>query len=224
MRGTVCFRLRVSQLSAYLIKDLRQGVLLHTRAGIDYFEAHQPAQICAQLLEPGAELVLVRGYQLSRGGRRRRAQVSGKISDSEIGLMAHRGNDRDCRSANSPRHFLRVESQKIFSRATAATDDQNVNRIVRAACGERLLVMLIDETDRAGNITAGAFALYSRRRKQHVHRSGPARDYIQNITYGGAGRRSNYADATRKNRQWTLQLRGEQPFGFQPVAQLLESA
>ena len=55
-----------------------------------------------------------------------------------------------------------------------------------------------------------------------MDRARASRDNVENVANGGAGRRSNDTDATRKNRQRALQFFRKQSFSLQTIAQLFE--
>ena len=56
-------------------------------------------------------------------GRRRRAAVGGKIDQRYVGLVSHRGNQRNEALRGRAHHDLFVERPQIFERAAAARDD-----------------------------------------------------------------------------------------------------
>src|SRR5262245_24664390 len=97
--------------------------------------------------------------------------IGDKIGDREISLVPNRGDDWNRRLAYRARDFLSIERPQVFSRSTAAADDQNVDEICRASFAQRSLVVKIDQPDGVRDLWASHIALNARRRKQNVHGS-----------------------------------------------------
>jgi hypothetical protein len=76
--------------------------------------AHRRAKALAQLVEALKPVAPVRDHQLGSGRGSRRTNVSRKVSNREIYLMADSGNDRDWRARYGARHLLIVEGPQIF--------------------------------------------------------------------------------------------------------------
>src|SRR6266849_4904652 len=82
--------------------------------------------------------------------------------------------------------------------------------------------MIVKEFDRADDLTRGAFALHPGRRKQNMNTTRPSRDYIDDVSYGGAGRRRYDADASGEEWNRALQFSREQTFSLQTCFRLFE--
>src|ERR1051326_1403965 len=83
-------------------------------------------------------------------------------------------------------------------------------------------MIIIQKSDRANDLVRRAFALDTRRRNEQMHRPRASRNHIDDIANRGATGRSNYADSSRKERNWPLQLLREKALPLQTGLCLLE--
>ena len=73
------------------------------------------------------QLVLGADDQLRRGRGSRGAQIGDEITDGEIGLVSHGGDDRNVGAGDHARQAFIVEGEQIFERAAAASDDDHIH-------------------------------------------------------------------------------------------------
>src|SRR2546421_1021889 len=126
------------------------------------------------------------GNDLSGGRRRRRAQVSGKVSNREVSLMPNSRDDWNCRCPNRACDRFFIERPKVFNRATAAADNQDVDRRIAAPIAEGPRVMLVQKSNRALNFMRRAFALNTRGRQEEMHGARASGNYVDDVANCGA--------------------------------------
>ena len=86
-----------------------------------------------------------------------------------------------------------------------------------------MFVILINKTNRACDVRTSRIALHARRRKQHMNRSCPSRNHVENVANCSSGGRGHDPNAARKNRQRAFQFFCKQSFSLQAIAKLFES-
>ena len=170
-------------------------------------------------IEPVAEAIDAAGR--TRPSRRRRFPrrptasargVGDEVGDRHVGLVADGRNHRHRARGDRARDDLLVERPEILDRSAAASDDDDVDagharrwrEIARAMSSAAP-----SPCTRAGRITDCAFAI------------APA-EHLDDVADRGAVERRDDADLARQRRQRPLARLVEQPFGLQPLLQLLE--
>src|SRR5258707_4230583 len=214
---------RGAQSPAHVVKAARVRELLHPRALCIKAKAHRSRQNSVQTFELRAKLFFVRGYQFGGGRRRGRAQVGGKVGDRKIGFMADGRDHRNRRVADRARHGLFIESPKVFDRAAAASYDHYIDPVVVTPILQRARVMIVKKLNRADDLVRGVFTLHASRREQDMNAARASRNYIDDVANGGAGGRSDDADASREKWNRAFQFRREQTFGLHTRLGLFES-
>src|SRR5258707_2887850 len=219
MRSVVGNGHRGAQLPAHVVKAARVRELLHPRALCIEAKADRSRQNSVQTFELRAKLLFVRGYQFGGGRWRGRAQVGGKVGDRKISFMADGRDHRNRRVADRARHSLFIESPKVFDRAAAAPYDHYIDPVVVTPAR----VMFIEKFDRANDLVRRVFALHASRREQNMNAARPSRNYVDDVANGGAGGRSDDANASQGKWNRAFQFRREQTFGLQTRLCLFES-
>src|SRR5579859_4553589 len=164
-----------------------------------------------QVCQMFRQAVLGFDYQLRRCGRRRRAQVSNKIGNGEIGFMANGGNYWKRESGDATGERFIVEGSQIFYRAAAAGNDDDVD-VLRAI-----------EIFHAGRYFGrSGFTLHLSGVNQNPDIFMAARQDVQHVMQRGATGRGNDADAARQRRNGLAPRRVEQSFLRQPGLELLK--
>ena len=157
------------------------------------------------------ELVLPRHDQFGGRRRRRRADVGDEIGDRDVGLVADRRDDRHRRGGDRARDDFLVERPEVLDRPAAASDDDDVD--ARHAA---------DGAQPARDLAGRAFALHARRADHEVRVRVAPPQHLDDVADRGAVERGDDADLARQRRQRPLARGVEQPFGLQPLLQLIE--
>ncbi len=135
-----------------------------------------------------------------RGGRC--AVICDEIRNSEVCFVADRRDHRNRRSADGPCNGLFVEAPKVFERAAASSEYQNLCPRVPA-----------EILDTFANLLDRILALYCRRKQADVQTREPPAEHVQYVPQYSAGRRRYERYSGRKARQRALSCWMEKPFG-----------
>jgi hypothetical protein len=111
-----------------------------------------------------------------------------------------------------PRDALLVERPEVLEGAAAAREDQHV-----ALGAPRSELQCAD--DGPGRTVS----LHGHGVDQHRDRRKTPAEHVQDVAYGGAGRRGDHADPMRQTRQAALAIGIEQTFGGQAPLEFLEA-
>ena len=214
---------RAGKPLANLIEPLQQGRIKRLRLGptaSGQLEALAPTLDAPRQAMPGAVLELAelsrqlganRHGDLCRGGRRRSTKVRCEIDQSRVGLMADRGDERDCTVGRGAHHLFLIERPQILDRAATARDDQQVGpRFDRRKAANRVR-------------DPGRRALPLHRHRPQDNVGGAAlREAVEDVADYRARRRCHHADHARQERQPALARSLEQAFRGKRPAALLE--
>ena len=169
------------------------------------------AQPVAQAIDAAAELVLRRDDELGGRRRRRRAQSATKsaIVTSVSWPTAEITGTGDRAIARATISSLNAQRSSIDPppRPTMTTSTPGTRAI--AAAPRAISSAAPSPCTRAGRMTRCAFAI-------------PAAQHLDDVANRRAVERRHDADLARQRRQRTLARRVEQPFGLQPLLQLIE--
>ena len=111
--------------AAFRSTDGKAGEAL---AGLQELETGCAIQTPVEVLHALGDLMLRLGDQLGRGRGCGSAQVSDKVGDGEVGLVAHGGNHGETARGDRARHPLGVEGGQIFERSAAAREDDQIGQ------------------------------------------------------------------------------------------------
>ncbi len=125
--------------------------------------------------------------------------------------MPDRGHHRNRAELNRAGDRFLVERPEIFHRSAAAPDDEDVD----AANLGKL-------PDPRGDFGGGAFTLHARRADDDMRGGMSPAEHLEDIAQRGAVERRHDADLRGQHRQRSLAGSVKEPFGLQPLLQLLE--
>src|SRR5581483_6332323 len=110
-----------------------------------------------------------------------------KIRNGEMCLMPNCGNHRNLRSEDRTRECLIVECSQIFERAASASDHDDVH-----------FARFVEVANTGDHLRGCCFALDLCGINQQARTCVSAPHDVEHVVDGGATRRSNDADASRK--------------------------
>ena len=96
--------------------------------GLKELEAGGALETVGLVGEVLGDLVLGFGDELGGGGRGGGAEVGGEVGDGEVGFVADGGDDGEAGGDDGAGDALGVEGGKIFERATAAGEDDEIDK------------------------------------------------------------------------------------------------
>ena len=110
-------------------------------------------------------------YQLCRRRRCRRAQISHKINDREVGFVSDRRNHREHRAGHGARQPLMIERRQVLGRTAAPRDDDHFH-----------IPGLVEVTNSRADFECSAFPLHLGGKNQHAGRAMPSAQDVQNVS------------------------------------------
>ena len=172
---------------------------------------HGPVKAAAELVDLQCERPAVRQNQLGGRAGRRRPQVSGKVGDGEINLMAHGTDYRQPGGGNGPGEFFLVEGPQVFQRTTAAAQDNQVRVPLR-----------IDINNSGGDFTRRLFSLDGDRVDGQPGLGTAGAGDADKVMHGRAVRRGDQRYMLRHEGQGLFPVFGEESFGGQSFFQVFK--
>src|SRR5215472_2883215 len=157
------------------------------------------------------EVLSRRNHQLRRCRRSRGPQVSDKVGDGEIGLMANGGDEREFRRSDYACQPFIVESGEVFERAASPRDDYHI-----------YFARLVEVANTRGDFAWGCFPLNLSWIYQQPSRRVSSPQYIQNVVNCRSARRGHNTDTPRQGRNRLLTRLIKQPFDCELRFELLE--
>lgn len=145
-------------------------------------------------------------------GRCRRTQISDKVRNGVIDLMAYGGNDRDLGRGNSARHPFFVKGPEILNRATPAPDDEHIEGGTKRIQGGNGL----------GDFFCGPLALHTHRIQVKMNVGKTPVHHMDDIADGRAGRRRDNPEAPRHHGNGPFARFVKEPLTEQTIFELFE--
>src|SRR5579885_1529998 len=157
------------------------------------------------------QLISSANHELGGGGGRWRAQIGDEIRDSEVCLVADRGDDRRLTGGDGPGDRFFIEGPEILERSAAARQDDDLGPSGAA-----------EVLDAATYLVHGSFALDESGIDPDVKAREPSRKDVQDVLDDSAGGRCHDPDAGRVGRQPALARGFEQAFKSKLFLELLK--
>ena len=169
-------------------------------------EAHGAGHSCTEVPGLCSKFHTHRHRQFGGGSGRRRPAVGHEVDQCGVGLVPHRGYQRDVGSRRRPRHDLLVEPPEVLDGAAPPCHDQQVRTRQGTAALEA-----VEPLDGPGHLRRAGRTLHRHRPDQHLARETIAQP-VQDIPDDRARRRGHDTDDVRQVRQGFLAPGVEQAF------------
>ena len=199
-------------------EDVLGGEAGEALAGAQEVELAGAVDAAFERLHTLFDAVLGGGDELGGGGRRGGAEVGDVIGDGVVDFVADGGDDGEMAGGDGACEALVVEAGKVFKRAAAAGDEDEVDA---GDLGGWMIVALVEEADAADDGGGASRALHGGGKDEEVETGMAAADNVDDVADGGAVGAGDDADTVGKGGEGLLGA-VEEAFAAEAVAELLE--